>query len=120
MFINHTNHTSTRWSEDQLAAARVFGEIKDIPFPDVDPEWDEEEILVRAKAAADEIEGYSPAAVLCQGEYSYTYALVNELRHRGIRVMAACSKRVTLETLDEDGNTIRESQFKFVQFRDYR
>ncbi len=37
-FINLTNHPSTKWGADQLAAAKKYGNIVDIPFPAVDPE----------------------------------------------------------------------------------
>ena len=33
MFINHTNHSSKYWSDEQLVAARQYGDIIDMPFP---------------------------------------------------------------------------------------
>ena len=35
MFINFSNHPSVRWSAEQTAAAMKFGDIVDLPFPDV-------------------------------------------------------------------------------------
>ena len=41
MFVNFTNHPSEVWGEKQTYEARKFGEIIDIPFPEVDPYADE-------------------------------------------------------------------------------
>jgi hypothetical protein len=42
MLINLTNHPSARWSEKQKAAADEFGEIVDVPFPQVEASADEQ------------------------------------------------------------------------------
>ena len=44
MFINHTNHPSQYWSDEQLAAAHQYGEVVDIPFPLIDPALHSDEI----------------------------------------------------------------------------
>ena len=52
IFINHTNHPSARWSAAQRAAAEGYGEIVDLPFPDIAPDWDEAAVarlLTRSK-----------------------------------------------------------------------
>ena len=36
MFINHTNHPSQYWSDEQLDAGRQYGVIMDMPFPQID------------------------------------------------------------------------------------
>ena len=33
MFINFTNHASSKWSDAQLQAAKEYGSIVDIQFP---------------------------------------------------------------------------------------
>lgn len=45
MFINLSNHTSTRWSEAQKEAARQYGEIVDMPFSAVSPHISSEELM---------------------------------------------------------------------------
>lgn len=40
VFINCSNHPSERWSREQKQAAEGYGEIVDLPFPEVDPSWD--------------------------------------------------------------------------------
>lgn len=37
MFVNFTNHPSGSWGAAQRRAAQVYGEILDLPFPDVPP-----------------------------------------------------------------------------------
>lgn len=119
VFINHTNHCSEYWSEEERHAAAALGRIVDMAFPDILPSASEAEIEQLAEAMAQQIAAQEPAAVLCQGEYTYTYALVTKLLARGICVMAACSERVVEERREPDGSTRRISQFRFTQFRRY-
>ena len=37
MFVNFTKHPSGSWGAAQRRAAQVYGEILDLPFPDVPP-----------------------------------------------------------------------------------
>ena len=37
VFINLSNHRSENWGNDQIEAASRFGEIVDLPFPNVEP-----------------------------------------------------------------------------------
>ncbi len=120
IFINHTNHPSDRWTAEQRMAAEYYGRIIDIPFPAISSEESETEICVRAESMAERLLSMQPAAVLCQGEYNYTYILVDILLVKGIRVMAACSERVTQEFSDEDGQTHRHTIFQFQKFREYQ
>ena len=119
IFINHTNHVSSRWGEEQLNAAKQYGEIQDMPFPAIDPRSDEGEVHKLAEAAAEKIINLSPAAVLCQGEFTYTFKLVELLKNAGITVLSACSERVATERVEKDGSIRRESSFRFVRFRRY-
>ena len=50
MLINLTNHPFTQWCDKQLEAARTYGEIMDIPFPEVDENANE----IYISALADE------------------------------------------------------------------
>ena len=119
LFINHTNHPSAKWVTEQLTAARQYGEVQDQPFPVIDPHSDEGEVHKLAEAAAEKIINLSPAAVLCQGEFTYTFKLVELLKNVGITVLSACSERVSTETIEKDGSIRRESSFRFVRFRRY-
>ncbi len=119
MFINHTNHPAEHWSEAQRRAAEAYGEIRDMPFPSVAPDLSADEVRRLAEAQAAELIAMAPAAVLCQGEFTYTYHMVRCLQQAGVLVLAACSERVSRETVDEQGASHRVSEFRFVQFRSY-
>lgn len=42
MLLNLSNHPSSLWCDEQIKAAEtLFGEIVDLPFPQVDPNGDE-------------------------------------------------------------------------------
>ena len=105
-FINHTNHPSARWSAEQISAAQAYGEILDVAFPAVQKNL--EKILAR-----------EPAVVLCQGEFNYTFAMVECLKASGVKVVAATSERATVEEILSDGSTRQISIFRFVQFKEY-
>ena len=66
-FVNYSNHPSSAWSSDQIAAAHKYGDIIDIPFPNVSASSGEEEILQTAKDGVERIMRYNPTAVLVQG-----------------------------------------------------
>ena len=118
MFINFTNHPSEKWDGDQSKAASEYGEIVDVPFPDVDPEASEEEITKLAEECTEKIIALKPQCVLCQGEFCLSYKVINALKAAGCKVVAACSKRVAVESVI-DGKNVRVSHFQFVQYRDY-
>ena len=119
IFINHTNHESEQWSAEQLAAAESLGKIIDLPFPEVPPNFTTEEVRQMVSKNVQEILKLSPAVVLCQGEFSYTVAMVEELKKNKIPVMAATSERIVSEVTEADGSTKRVSLFRFVRFRAY-
>jgi hypothetical protein len=113
MFVNFTNHPSAVWAEAQLKAAALYGEITDIAFPVVNPKRDEAYITALAEDYAAKIYAYRPAAVLCQGEMTLTFAVAGILMHKyGLTVLAACSERSVSK-----GN--KAVEFKFVRFREY-
>ena len=119
VFINHTNHPSDKWSDAQRTAAESFGSIVDVPFPSVPPTADTEEVIALVQSQLSKILSMEPAAVLCQGEFTYTFAMVERLKALGVPTMAACSERVVEERIDEDGSTHTISTFRFVRFRNY-
>lgn len=113
-FVNFTNHPSSTWNQEQLAAARAFGEIQDIPFPNVPPTLTAEEIARLGTDCTEQILDRQPAAVLCQGEFSLAHDVICRLKQHGIKVLAACSERNTIMIGNE-----KRSSFSFVQFREY-
>lgn len=114
VFINFSNHPSSNWDTLQLNAAHSLGEIIDIPFPNVSPESTPEDIYKISTACVEQILQHSPCAVLCQGEFTLTYAVVSLLKKNNIKVLAACSERQVVTVSNE-----KRSIFSFVQFREY-
>ncbi|MGI6653672.1 MAG: hypothetical protein ACOX55_06145 [Christensenellales bacterium] len=112
---NFTNHPSAEWTPEQTAAARVFADrIENIPFPQVPAEWDAEQVKELAVRYVDELAAKQPVAVLCQGEFTLVYHVVQGLKRLEIPVYAACSQRNTVT----QGNK-KISVFNFVRFRAY-
>ena len=119
MFINISNHRSDKWGEKQRQMAARFGEIIDIPFPEVDPYGTSEYIDELVEEYFEKIMKYDRPTVMLQGEYLFTYRLVRRLKDAGIRVVAGCSDRRTIEYINENGFTERKSEFEFVGFKEY-
>lgn len=119
IFINHTNHPSERWSAEQSSAAKAYGEILDMPFPAINPSATTEEVGEFVEENLERILEHEPAAVLCQGEFNYTFALVERLKNFGVKVLAATTERVAVNEILPDGSGRQVSTFRFVQFREY-
>ena len=117
-FINLSNHPSDKQSDNQLAAAREYGEILDLPFPNVLPEATTEEIKKLAEPIIRQILEEKPAAVMCQGEFSLSVYVISQLMQKGILVLTSCSARDVIET-KVDGEYKKTATFRFVQFRPY-
>ena len=122
MFINFSNHPSDNWDENQLAEAGKYGEIVDIPFPLVSPEGDEDYIRSLAEQSVEKILEVEkpPEAVMVQGEFNLTYAVVTRLLNMHIRVVTACTERNVRIKINSAGESIRESRFIFTRFREYK
>ena len=119
IFLNHTNHPSDQWSSEQISAAKIFGKIIDLPFPNIPPQFDSDDIKKIVAENLQEILKISPAAVLCQGEFNYTFEIVTALKKNNIPVFAATSERIVSTVIDEGGTSKRISTFRFVRFRNY-
>jgi len=118
MLLNLSNHPSKNWSEGQLSAAvALYGEVRDMQFPNVPPEMDDQGIMELAMRYLGEIKGYpDPVShVHLMGEMSFTVALVGLLQRAGIEVLCSTSERVVLEEVDGR----KTMQFRFVRFRKY-
>lgn len=114
-FINFTNHPVETWKIQQIQAAENYGSIMELPFPAVESTANEAEIAKLADDAVEKILSMNPAAVLCQGEFTLAYAVINRLKNHGVKVVAACSTRIVDVT--EDGKKV--VTFCFERFREY-
>lgn len=120
MLLNCTNHPYQTWGDKLCkATAALYGEVKECPFPHVDPLWDTDELRRQVGAYADRIEAERPDAVLVAGEFTFLFMLVDRLLSDGVEVVCTCSSRNTTETVDEHGNNVKRSVFVFERFRPY-
>lgn len=116
MFINLTNHPSSGWSEEQKRAAKEYGEIIDVSFPEIGPDFTSKEVNELADKVVENIKEMSAHPVVhVMGEMTLTYAIVSRLKAIGITCIASTTKRDT--KMMPNGDKI--STFKFVQFREY-
>lgn len=116
--INFTNHPSVTWSKEQIDAAHKYGEIIDIPFPQVGALATKKEIRELAKQCLEQIVQAQPTVVLCQGEFTLAYQIIHKLQELGISVIAACSERRVTEKYI-DGKFTKCVEFHFACFREY-
>ncbi len=120
VFINYTNHPSSFWSKEQLQAAEKYGDVIDITFPAVSPQANETEIHDLITEQIEKLLAFNQVAVLCQGEFTLAFGIVSGLKKKGIKVLAACSSRQVLESIDAiDDQKQKMISFKFVRFREY-
>ena len=94
MIVNISNHPSDVWDKCQKEAANRYGEIKDIPFPMISAQSTETEIEKLAEDYVEEVKKYKPEAAMIQGEFTFTFCLVNKLKALGINCISACSERM--------------------------
>ena len=118
-FVNCSNHPSVKWSAEQRAEAEKYGPVMDLPFPEVPAGADIETVKEMADELVDQILQMNPAAVMCQGEFTLTFAIVRRLMKRDILCLSACAERDIAETVMPDGTTSKQSFFRFTRFRPY-
>ncbi len=121
MLINFTNHPFDKWTDKQKQTALdIYEEVKDLPFPEVAPDGDEEYIKDLAEQYLRCIFELKPDAdknfaVHIQGEFTLVYRMINLLKEYGIKCIASTTRRVVSE--NPDGT--RTYRFEFVRFREY-
>lgn len=118
LLINLSNHPYENWSAEQKEAAKEYGEVRDMPFPAIDPEEDTEQIRERADEYISKIiklNAEYAITVHLMGEMSFVVYAVSRLTERGIRCICSTSER---DTEDLSGGEKKVS-FHFKRFRDY-
>ena len=116
MFINISNRPHYEWNTYQYETARAFGEIRDIPFPEVPATVTKDEVKRMAEEVFIESGGLRMLnkevdVILCQGESSLMWHIVNIFKNTGFTCVVPCFKE---EKNQEDGTT----KLNFVQFRE--
>lgn len=118
MLINLTNHPYKDWPETQKAAAAEYGDCIDVPFPNVDPSADEDEIISLADSYFHQVVSHGnmkDMTIHVMGEQTLCFALISRFLRNGIRCIASCTERDV--TVTADGT--KSVRFHFVRFRDY-
>lgn len=119
MFINISNHPFSSWEADQLKEAQRFGEVYDIPFPNIPSDWGTKDVSDMVYMYMDKITQLLPvpsgdSVVHVMGESVFTFLLVSLLVRNHYKVVASTTERV----VTCEGNT-KISKFKFIRFRSY-
>ena len=123
MLINLSNHSQTKWDSRQIKAAEnKYGNVLDMPFPNIDPSYSTEEVyeLVKkyyfkiVKIFDDCANDLTNKVVHIQGEFTFVFQLVSLLKESDIICVASTSNRM----ISEEGNK-KIIEFNFVQFRMY-
>jgi hypothetical protein len=115
MFVNLSNHPSEHWDTRQRnAALALAGPIVDLPFPEVPPDADERTVTELADRVTDSVPATATHAMV-MGEFTLTVALISRLCRRGIRCLAATTRRQAAD-LPDGRKAVR---FEFVRFREY-
>ena len=126
MLINFTNHPSDRWTDDQKnCAIELYGAVKDLPFPAVPTGAGATEVIGMTDEIIDKILAMKEEnlvseafAVMAQGEFTLTYAVVSRLRNLTITVLSAVTERISTEEV-VNGEVRKTAIFRFAGFREY-
>ena len=129
MFINISNHNSSKWSSEQLEAAKNIGngEVIDIAFPNVPSQATTQEVTDIARKVVCDIDNIARGngrskhevhIVHVMGESTLVFSIVHLLQRYHYIVVASTTERISEERV-ENGSTVKNTVFKFVQFRQY-
>ena len=121
MLLNLSNHPSNNWDTKQIQLAeKLFGKIVDLPFPEINPHSNENEIYDLANEYTKKCKELlykskdRKNAVHIMGEMTFSFKVIELLKSEKITCIASTTKRKTLE----NKNT-KITQFDFVKFREY-
>lgn len=118
ILINHSNHPFETWDEKQKEAAKVWGVVEDMLFPNVSPKATSKQVYKLADKNLKLITGKTKdytVTVHVMGELTYTNHIVGKMTGLGISCIASTTERIV--SIGEDGS--KTSTFKFVAFRPY-
>ena len=105
MFINFSNHLLSTWTERQIKAAKEYGELEEIVFPNINPQFTTEQVQMLA----------TDLTIHVMGELTFCFSVVQQLKEKGVRCVASTTERIVEETADNK----KVTQFSFAQFREY-
>jgi hypothetical protein len=120
MLINLSNHPSTSWQPLQLEAAAAYGEIVDLPFPVISPDWDTAKVETVAREYSDKYKQLlydksKQSAVHLAGEPVFCFLLAQLLLKENVICLTSTTERIVVEE-----NSTKISEFRFGRFREYK
>lgn len=118
MLINLSNHPIASWNDRQLSAASLYGELVEIPFPQIMPNASERDINKLAAEYFDRVKSLGTkdeVTIHVMGEMTFTMRIVHRLKSLGYTCLASTSERKVKDL----GDGKKEVTFEFVQFREY-
>lgn len=118
MLVNFSNHPSQYWDNRQKEASLCYGELIDIPFPQIGPNATDKELQELSLQYVQRIVSLdNPESITAHimGEMTFTFMVVSKLKELGIKCVASTTERKT--TYNADGTKM--SEFQFVKFREY-
>ena len=118
MFINFSNHSLSTWTERQIKAAKEYGELEEIVFPNINPQFTTEQVQMLATDYVTKILTHYLTENLTihdMGELTFCFSVVQQLKEKGVRCVASTTERIVEETADNK----KVTQFSFAQFREY-
>ncbi|MCX8081591.1 MAG: CRISPR-associated protein [Bacteroidia bacterium] len=124
MLINFSNHPFSNWPQNQKELAlNTYGEVVDVLFPNINPDDDQDELLLLGKKYVSEIKSLiqkhsENVAIHIMGELTFTYIMVALLQKENIDCVASTTRRITKE-IKTDDKIIKTSEFQFIRFRKY-
>lgn len=125
IFVNISNHPSTKWTEKQIKAAEKFlthgekNKIIDIQFPDINPNWNTAQVEDKAKEVFEKIKSIEGIEIVhtivhIMGEMGFTYSLVRMCRNAFLACVHSTTQRKVVEVYGK-----KVVEFEFVKFRHY-
>lgn len=123
MLINLSNHPyKEEWQPKQIEIAeRLFGEIVDLSFPQIEPHLDiaqvkeiAEKYVVDCLRILENSSSTRKNAIHVMGEMTFVYQFVKLMHEKGVLCLASTTTR---EVQYIEGKQTRD--FKFVQFRPF-
>lgn len=120
ILVNLSNHPSSAWSEKQKKVSEKYGKVYDVKFPYVNPNCSENDIKDLAHYTFAKVIKMKPDYVLCAGEFTLVYALVDLFKKANVGVITSCSERIVIdETVNKNGEVTAKKGYAFVRYREY-
>jgi len=121
MLINLSNHPSSKWDNTQISAARQqFGDIEDISFPNIPPDWDTAQVEMLAceyfemLKSIDKKTGEKPVIHIA-GESIFCFLLIQKLLRDNFICIVSTTERIVTEE-----NNVKTTVFMFKKFRNFK